>query len=246
MGRLWKRLKATSRLAGVSVGAAGDGKDPAPGTGSAPIDRSVLRESVGRWEYALESTLRSSVIPYGYTVTIWSSGALLIHIQGTPGTLEAIMFVAGALLAFAVLASISSRLTAVAPTHTVQERVMEPVAHPIFTAGLHIVAVGLALGAASVVDHNAGQLAWILGSFTATAIYLAAASAELAVALEMSHRDLRISDALTGGRRRRQEPNSPRRRASDELSGGHSAPRQAGSGGAAKVPPATVQEPPSN
>jgi hypothetical protein len=186
--------------------------------------------------------LRSSVIPYGYTVTIWASGSLLIHIRGTPNTLEAIMFVAGALLAFAVLASISSRLTAVVPTHTVQERQLQPVTHPIFTAGLHITAVGLALGIASVVEHVTGNIAWIVGSFTATAIYLAAASAELAIALEMSDRDLRIYDAFTGGRRRRQAPESPRRRVNDR-SGSRSMPAQAGAGASSEAITAVAQEP---
>lgn len=165
------------------------------------IDAGLLRAAARRWEGALESTLRSSVIPYGYTVTIWSSGGYLISLRGAPDFFEAFGFVAGALFAFAVLATLSARLPT-QPAARTSQAAPEP-GHPIFGAGLHIVAVGLALGAAAALDRFTGQFAWMLASFAATTTYLAAASGELALATEISRRELRLRAALRIRRPRR-------------------------------------------
>ena len=172
-----------------------DRSEPLESAGSEPsahvaIDVGLLRAAAGRWESALEMTLRSSVIPYGYTVTIWSSGGYLISLRGAPDFFEAFGFVAGALFAFAVLASLSSRLPAGSASATTPAG-PEP-GHPIFGAGLHIVAVGLALGTAAALDRFTGQWAWLFASFAATTIYLAAAGGELAIATEVSRRELRL------------------------------------------------------
>jgi hypothetical protein len=155
-----------------------------------PLDPSLFRAAADRWEGALDSTLRSSVIPYGYTVTIWAAGAYLINLQGTPNLAQAFMFVSGAILAFACLAALSHRLPPGKPIVSSQFR-PDP-SHPIFAAGLHIAAVGLALGAATTVEALTGGIAWLLAPFAATTIYLGAASAELAIAIELQRREFRL------------------------------------------------------
>ena len=45
----------------------------------------------------------SSAAPYGYTFTVWSSGALLMHFRRAPAVWEVFLFVAGAVVAFAAL-----------------------------------------------------------------------------------------------------------------------------------------------
>lgn len=159
----------------------------------APIDRPLLRDAAYRFDDTLESTLRSSVIPYGYTVTIWASGAYLIKLQGAPTIWEAFFFVSGAIAAFGVLASVATRLPRrrgkpTPPLHPDPSR-------PLLAAGLHILAVGLALAAATAVDRLFGSAAWLLGSFAATTIYLTAASAELAIAIELQRREFSLSVA---------------------------------------------------
>ena len=68
-----------------------------------PRCRARRRRALGR---TLDKTLRAAVVPDGYTVTIWATGAYLIRDQTDPGAVfaHALMFIFGALLAFALLA----------------------------------------------------------------------------------------------------------------------------------------------
>jgi hypothetical protein len=166
-----------------------------------PIDIGLFRAAGRRWEGALDTTLRSSVVPYGYTVTIWASGAYLIHLQGTPSMGQAFLFVSGALLAFAALAAFSHGRAVSAPAPA--GKLHPDAAHPILAAGLHITAVGIALFAAGVIDRGTGEAAWLLGSFAVTFIYLGTASGELALALELQRREIGIYSARLRTRRRR-------------------------------------------
>ena len=45
----------------------------------------------------------SAGLPYGYTVTMWSSGQVLIHFHGTPSLGLVALFAAGALLGYGLL-----------------------------------------------------------------------------------------------------------------------------------------------
>lgn len=51
----------------------------------------------------LAANLRSESSAYGYTLTIWGAGALLMHAYGTPNALEVFAYVGGALVGFGVL-----------------------------------------------------------------------------------------------------------------------------------------------
>jgi hypothetical protein len=168
----------------------------------ASLDVGLFRAAAARWEGALDTTLRSSVIPYGYTVTIWASGAYLINLNGTPSMIEAFGFVSGALIAFALLSALSHRMPRRDGAHS--GRLRPDASHPVFAAGLHIAAVGLALLAAGIIDRALGELAWIFGSFVVTFIYLGIASAELAIALELQKREIGIYNDRSVLRRRRE------------------------------------------
>lgn len=156
-----------------------------------------------RWEQSLEHTLSSAAVPYGYTVTIWVCGAYLVRQQGagTPGigVVEAMAFVSGALLGFAVLAAMTNRFPLMVEAREARDAPHSG-RHPIFAAGFHIAAIGLSLVAAMLAARWLGGLSWFLAPFLATSIYLAAASIELALALELSARDSRLAH---GGRPRR-------------------------------------------
>jgi hypothetical protein len=39
---------------------------------------------LGPLRRAFATTVSASAAPYGYTLTVWSSGALLIHFRGSP------------------------------------------------------------------------------------------------------------------------------------------------------------------
>lgn len=165
-----------------------------------PLDASVIRGAVHRYDQTLDKTLRSAVVPYGYTVTVWASGAYLISLRGVPGLFEAFAFVAGALAAFGTLSALSQRHPGT-PGNTVAPPIHPDSSHPIFAAGLHIAAVGLAFGAAGAVDGLLGNAAWFFGSFAVTLIYLSIASAELAIAVEMNQRKIGMGRAAQVARR---------------------------------------------
>ncbi len=149
----------------------------------------MIRGATRRYDSTLDGTLRSAVIPYGYTVTIWAAGAYLIGLRGLPGLLEAFAFVSGALIAFALLASYSQRRLEGRAGESSPD-IHPETSHPIFAAGLHILAVGLALLAAWAVDETLGRGAWFFCSFAVTLIYLTLASLELAFAIEMRQREI--------------------------------------------------------
>ena len=48
---------------------------------------------------AVRTTVAASAAPYGYTLTIWTSGAVLSHARGIPSTGAALLFLVGAVAA---------------------------------------------------------------------------------------------------------------------------------------------------
>ena len=87
----------------------------------------------------LEANLVSESEAYGYTLTIWGSGAMLIHSFEVPGTERAMAYVAGALVGFGALAVAAFRgLTT--------EAAVEESPSSLVASSVHIVATGGALG----------------------------------------------------------------------------------------------------
>jgi hypothetical protein len=124
---------------------------------------------------ALDAVVAASAAPYGYTVSIWSSGAILIHTHGAPDVLDVVLFALGALAGFAALGLASTAIAAC--TAATFDRGSERVAAGMLNA----LAVGAALGSAAVLAKTPGRPAWLLVSLAATALYLLGASAQLAL-----------------------------------------------------------------
>ncbi|MGE5274692.1 MAG: hypothetical protein ACM3QU_13165 [Verrucomicrobiota bacterium] len=128
-----------------------------------------------RYRSALRATVAASAAPYGYTLTIWTSGAVLSHARGIPGSAEALLFLLGAVVGFA--------LVGVLAFGGFWETLIPEPARAVVWGGLHVFSVGLAIGAASAVAHVVRDVAaWPLGGFLATAIYLIASALQLAFA----------------------------------------------------------------
>jgi hypothetical protein len=126
-----------------------------------------------RYPSALATVLRGSAVPYGYTVTVWTSGMMLTRERGAPSVAEVFLFMAGAVTAFALLGTIV-RVTGGKP--------FEPRPGALRLIGMvHFVAVGAALGVATLVSLIDSGVVWPLGSFVATATYLGMATLELMV-----------------------------------------------------------------
>lgn len=123
---------------------------------------------------ALAAVLRGSAVPYGYALTVWATHSVLTNEHGNPDVWEVALFIVGAVAAFALLGLIAERFAA---------RTLQPARVDLIRAGtIHVVAIGIAFGAAALIALLPGAIAWALGSFAATALYLSIASVELVVA----------------------------------------------------------------
>ena len=128
-----------------------------------------------RYRSALSATVAASAAPYGYTLTIWTSGAVLSHAHGIPSTTAAFLFLLGAVGAYALVGGLAFGGLS-------EHLVLEPTRAAVW-GGLHFLSVGFAIGAASLVARwDTSLAAWLLGGFLATAVYLLASASELTVA----------------------------------------------------------------
>lgn len=127
----------------------------------------------GRLSLALGTVASASAAPYGYTVSVWSSGAVLIHFRGAPNVGDVFLFIAGALSGFSAIALLAHRpLRHSGPMDPGRERVL---------AGLlHWFSVGLAVGSVALIAQIQGWTAWPLSTFAATFLYLLGAAFQLA------------------------------------------------------------------
>lgn len=131
---------------------------------------------------AFRATLEASALPYGYTLTIWSSGTLLAHVRGGPSVLEIFLFVAGGVGAFIVLSAAARAARGdIASLH--------PCRGAWLLAGsLAWIGAGGAVGAVALVAEIPSGVAWPLGSFVATGVFLVGASGQLVVAARATKR----------------------------------------------------------
>jgi hypothetical protein len=130
--------------------------------------------SDGKPAGALITVLRGSAVPYGYALTVWATHSVLANQQGNPDVWMVFLFIVGAVVAFGLLGTVAERL---AP------RPLRPARGDLILAGaIHIVAIGSAFGAATLIALISGAFAWALGSFAATLLYLSIASVEIVLA----------------------------------------------------------------
>lgn len=124
---------------------------------------------------ALSTVLRGSAVPYGYTLTVLSSHSIVSHSHGPPSVFDILLFVAGAIAAFAMLGLVAERLAPPEPLELGH-------ADLIRVGVIHIVAIGLAFGASALIALIPGIAAWPLAAFAATTLYLFVASLEIILA----------------------------------------------------------------
>lgn len=125
------------------------------------------------YRHHLRTVLSATAAPYGYTLALWSSGAIATREAGEfPATVDALLLVAGAIVAYAVLATsafggIDDVLT---PTSRARVRVW---------GGLHLAALGLTILVSSGIVHTVhGHLMWPLVGFAVTTTYMVTLAAQ--------------------------------------------------------------------
>ncbi|MBX0321901.1 hypothetical protein EGH21_02530 [Halomicroarcula sp. F13] len=116
----------------------------------------------------LESNLAAESEAYGYTLSIWGGGALLVHTFGIPGVTWAMAYVAGALGGFGTLAVLAFR--------GVSETAAPPESQsPLVASTIHVVATGGTLAAVYLLVTVAGNrrpvVVYLVAGFLATAAY---------------------------------------------------------------------------
>ena len=137
----------------------------------------MTRRSEGQYLRALTTVVRGSALPYGYTLTIWTTGAVLERGHGTPAVGDIFLFLAGAIASF--------MLVAVGVRQLDHQPLADPGGELTRTGIVQVFAVGSSLGAAALVALISGPVVWPLAAFLATLVYLLVAAMELAVV----HRD---------------------------------------------------------
>lgn len=128
---------------------------------------------------AFQATLEASALPYGYTLTIFSSGTLLSRVRGAPSVPDIFLFVAGGIAAFVALGAV------VALARREHKPVPAHRAAPLLSGGLAWIGAGGAVGASALVAEIPSAIAWPAGSFVATSAFLVGASLQLALAARL-------------------------------------------------------------
>ena len=128
-----------------------------------------------RYRSALRATVAASAAPYGYTLTIWTTGAILSHARGIPNTSDALLLLVGAVAAYALVGRLAFG--------GMSEHLVPEPARAAVWGGLQFISVGLAIVAATLVAHIVTNIgAWPLDGFLVTGIYLLASASQLALA----------------------------------------------------------------
>ncbi len=141
---------------------------------------------------ALGTVASASATPYGYTISLWSSGALLMHFHGPPNVGEVFLFAAGALAGFGIVGGIAHGALRKAEP-------LKPGRGHLVAGILHWFSVGIAVGSVALVSETSSGVAWALGSLMATTLYLTGAAVQLAFLTRYDADDL---PASTASRRR--------------------------------------------
>ena len=121
----------------------------------------------------LRASIAGSAAPYGYTITIASSGSIAMSELGSPAPGQTLLFLVGAALGFLVIALAAfGQLTVDLRTPSVKRTSLLGMTH-VVSAGVAALAVW---GANALVGEPAG---WPVTGFLATVVYLLLTAAQV-------------------------------------------------------------------
>lgn len=123
---------------------------------------------------ALQTALHGAGVPYGYAVSVWSTGSALVGDHGPPTTLEIFLFGLGATTAYGGLRLLTWE------TGGEADKPLTRSPH-LFRAGVvHLAAIATAITAALLIAQIDSTVAWVVAPFVATVLYLGLSSVEVA------------------------------------------------------------------
>lgn len=127
-----------------------------------------MHQSERGYRHQLRTVVSATAAPYGYTLAVWSAGALASRaVDAFPSTLDTLLLLGGAVAGFALLAGLAfgGFGEAFRPTPRRQVKVW---------GGMHVPALGSSVLVCSGVVHVLrGHLIWLSVGFAATTTYLA-------------------------------------------------------------------------
>ncbi len=85
------------------------------------------------WPEALSVVVRFLVVPYGYTLAVWSTGMVAVGRYGHPSVKDIVLFVGGAVLGFVALALPTRDAGAIPNGHAMSSAVLANLV-PLFPA----------------------------------------------------------------------------------------------------------------
>ena len=133
------------------------------------------------YRHHLRAAVALSAAPYGYTLTLWTAGAVTTNATGVPSTLDAVLFLVGAVTGFAIVGAfafggINCVLTP--GTH----------GHVRVWGGVHLPSVGSStLLVWLLTDALDGHLLWPAVGLTATSTYLLVIGVQFWLATHRGH-----------------------------------------------------------
>ena len=131
----------------------------------------VMQEST--YLRALDTALHGAGLPYGYAITVWSTGTTLTGAQGTPALASVFLFAAGAAAAYGSLRLLTKHAEGDA------QKLLTRSPHLVRAGFLHVAAIGLAIAAAALIAQIPSGLTWPLASLAATLVYFGVSSVEM-------------------------------------------------------------------
>jgi hypothetical protein len=135
-----------------------------------------MRES--SYFQAVQTALHGTGLPYGYAITVWSTGAAMAGQHGMPSLPEVYLFAGGAVAGYGGLTFLTWETEGEAETPLTRSP------RRLRAGVVHVTAIALAIGAAALLARISSEVAWMLGPLAATLAYLAVSSVEVGLVEE--------------------------------------------------------------
>nr|MBA3747274.1 hypothetical protein [Solirubrobacterales bacterium] len=127
------------------------------------------------WLRALATALHGAGLPYGYAITVWSTGTVLVDAYGPASVGHVFLFAAGATSAYGCLRFLTETVEGEAGTALTRSP------HLVRAGAIHVLAIVLAITAAALIAQIDRTVSWPLAPFAATVLYLSVSSLEMAL-----------------------------------------------------------------
>ena len=127
------------------------------------------------WLRALETALHGAGLPYGYAISVWSTGAVLANAHGFASVGRVFLFAAGAATAYGGLRFLTETVEGEAGTALTRSP------HLVRAGAIHVLAIVVAITAAALLAPIHDSVSWLLAPFAATVLYFGLSSVEMAL-----------------------------------------------------------------